>query len=94
MKCLIRMYHDQGRDVIFYENAAAPHRRRHAAIEAVPLPLEHGEVAPAFFKVCVDILLYSTRTIFWDLLAKNILGENLGSISFRGRRMVAAQENN
>ncbi|KAK6531432.1 hypothetical protein TWF281_008237 [Arthrobotrys megalospora] len=50
MKCLIRMYHDQGQDVIFYENAAAPHRKRHAAIEAIPLPLEQGELAPAFFK--------------------------------------------
>ncbi|KAK6544338.1 hypothetical protein TWF694_001038 [Orbilia ellipsospora] len=50
MKCLIRMYHDRGQDVIFYENAAAPHRKRHAAIEAIPLPLEQGELAPAFFK--------------------------------------------
>ncbi|KAF3932285.1 hypothetical protein ABW19_dt0204963 [Dactylella cylindrospora] len=50
MKCLIRMYHDRGQDVIFYENAAAPHRKRHAAIEVVPLPLEQGELAPAFFK--------------------------------------------
>lgn len=38
MKCLTRMYHDQGRDVVFYENAAAPHRRMHAAMQAVPLP--------------------------------------------------------
>ncbi|RVD84356.1 uncharacterized protein DFL_006108 [Arthrobotrys flagrans] len=50
MKCLIRMYHDRGQDVIFYENAAAPHRKRHAAIEAIPLPLEQGELAPAFFR--------------------------------------------
>ncbi|KAK6335515.1 hypothetical protein TWF696_002288 [Orbilia brochopaga] len=50
MKCLIRMYHELGQDVIFYENAAAPHRKRHAAIEAVPLPLEQGGLAPAFFK--------------------------------------------
>ncbi|KAF3199455.1 hypothetical protein TWF106_003779 [Orbilia oligospora] len=50
MKCLIRMYHDQGQDVIFYENASSPHRKRHAAIEVIPLPLEQGELAPAFFK--------------------------------------------
>ncbi|KAF3930439.1 hypothetical protein ABW20_dc0104325 [Dactylellina cionopaga] len=50
MKCLIRMYHDRGQDVIFYENAASPHKKRHAAIEAIPLPLEQGELAPAFFK--------------------------------------------
>ena len=51
MKCLKRMYHDQGRDVIFYENAAAPQRRKHATMEAVPLPLGLAADAPAFFKV-------------------------------------------
>jgi hypothetical protein len=45
------MYHDQGRDVIFYENAAHPQRRKHAAMEVVPLPYSLGETAPAFFKV-------------------------------------------
>lgn len=49
-KCLTRMYHDQGRDVIFYENAAAPRRKLHAAMVVVPLPYELGETAPAFFK--------------------------------------------
>ena len=52
MKCLKRMYHAEGRDVIFYENAAAPHRGRHAAMEVVPLPTDLGNNAPAFFKVC------------------------------------------
>src|ERR1700684_838076 len=28
MKSLTRLYHDQGRDVIFYENAAHPHGKR------------------------------------------------------------------
>ncbi len=45
------MYHDQGRDVIFYENAVAPERKRHAAMEVVPLPQGLGDTAPAFFKV-------------------------------------------
>ncbi|PGH00483.1 hypothetical protein AJ80_09174 [Polytolypa hystricis UAMH7299] len=53
MKCLTRMYHDQGRDVIFYENAAEPHKRRHAAMEVVPLPYSLGETAPAFFKEAI-----------------------------------------
>ena len=53
MKCLTRMYHDQGRDVIFYENAAAPQKRRHAAMEVVPLPWSLGETAPAFFKEAI-----------------------------------------
>jgi hypothetical protein len=53
MKCLTRMYHDQGRDVIFYENAAAPQRKLHAAMQAVPLPYSLGETAPAFFKEAI-----------------------------------------
>jgi hypothetical protein len=50
MKSLTRLYHDQGRDVIFYENAAAPRRRLHAALVAVPIPYELGATAPAFFR--------------------------------------------
>ncbi|KAI0160882.1 cell cycle control protein cwf19 [Hypoxylon sp. FL1284] len=50
MKCLTRMYHEQGREVVFYENAAAPHRHMHAAMQAVPIPYDLGDTAPAFFK--------------------------------------------
>ena len=53
MKSLTRMYHDQGRDVIFYENAAAPHRKKHAGMQVVPLPYSLGETAPAFFKEAI-----------------------------------------
>ncbi|KAG7287453.1 hypothetical protein NEMBOFW57_006964 [Staphylotrichum longicolle] len=50
MKSLTRLYHDQGREVLFYENAAAPHRRLHAALVAVPIPYDLGDTAPAFFR--------------------------------------------
>ncbi|KAL5628629.1 hypothetical protein BROUX41_002020 [Berkeleyomyces rouxiae] len=50
MKSLTRMYHGQGRDVVFYENAAAPHRRPHAAMVAVPIPYEDGAMVPAYFR--------------------------------------------
>ncbi|KAJ2967008.1 hypothetical protein NUW58_g10536 [Xylaria curta] len=50
MKCLTRLYHDQGREVVFYENAAAPQRHMHAAMQAVPIPYDLGDTAPAFFK--------------------------------------------
>ncbi|KAF1972913.1 cell cycle control protein cwf19 [Bimuria novae-zelandiae CBS 107.79] len=53
MKCLTRMYHDQGRDVAFYENAANPGRKLHAAMNAVPIPFELGETAPAFFREAI-----------------------------------------
>ncbi|RYP79038.1 hypothetical protein DL771_000016 [Monosporascus sp. 5C6A] len=50
MKCLTRMYHEQGREVVFYENAANPRRHPHAAMQAVPIPYELGDTAPAFFR--------------------------------------------
>ncbi|KAJ4252904.1 Pre-mRNA-splicing factor cwf19 [Fusarium torreyae] len=50
MKSLTRMYHEQGREVVFYENAAQPQRRMHAAMVAVPIPYEEGATAPAYFK--------------------------------------------
>jgi len=53
MKSLTRMYHDQGRDVIFYENAAFPGRKAHAAMNVVPIPFELGDTAPAFFKEAI-----------------------------------------
>ncbi|CAM1510660.1 Fc.00g009950.m01.CDS01 [Cosmosporella sp. VM-42] len=53
MKSLTRMYHDQGREVLFYENAAAPGRHLHAAMMAVPIPYEEGATAPAYFKEAI-----------------------------------------
>jgi hypothetical protein len=53
MKSLTRMYHDQGRDVVFYENAANPGRKGHAALNAVPIPFELGDTAPAFFREAI-----------------------------------------
>ena len=53
MKSLTRMYHDQGRDVIFYENAAVLQKKKHAGMAVVPLPYSLGETAPAFFKEAI-----------------------------------------
>ncbi|KAJ5089451.1 hypothetical protein N7532_008135 [Penicillium argentinense] len=83
MKSLTRMYHDQGRDVIFYENAAHPQRKRHASMEAVPLPYSLGETSPAFFK---EAFLsteseWSQHRKLIDTLAKSKQG--LGRSAFR-----------
>ena len=83
MKSLTRMYHDQGRDVIFYENAAAPHRRKHAGMEVVPLPYSLGETAPAFFKEAIlaaDEEWTQHKKII-DTMAKSKSG--LGKSAFR-----------
>jgi Protein similar to CwfJ C-terminus 1 len=83
MKCLIRMYHDQGREVIFYENAATPQRKKHAAMEAVPLPYSLGETAPAFFREAMMTAdeEWSQHKKVIDTLAKARGG--LGKLAFR-----------
>jgi hypothetical protein len=83
MKSLTRMYHEQGRDVIFYENAAAPSRKRHASMEAVPLPYSLGETSPAFFREAIlsaDEEWTQHRKLI-DTLAKSKQG--LGRNAFR-----------
>lgn len=89
MKCLTRMYHDQGRDVVFYENAAQPHRHRHAAMEAVPLPLELGEMAPAFFREAILTAdeEWSQHHKLIDTLKRS--KDGLGKFAFR--RMIAKE---
>lgn len=83
MKSLTRMYHDQGRDVIFYENAAAPQRKKHATLEAVPLPYSMGNTAPAFFREAIlasdDEWTQHKKLI--DTLAK--ARDGLGKSAFR-----------
>lgn len=83
MKSLTRLYHEQGRDVLFYENAAAPRRRPHAALVAVPIPYELGETAPAFFR---EAMLSADEE--WAQHAKVIdtgkkAREGLGKLAFR-----------
>ncbi|KAF4633815.1 hypothetical protein G7Y89_g4297 [Cudoniella acicularis] len=83
MKCLTRMYHDQGLDVVFYENAAAPQRKMHAAMQVVPLPYSLGDTAPAFFK---EAILSSDEE--WTQHKKLIdtaarAREGLGKLAFR-----------
>ncbi|KAL9624818.1 MAG: hypothetical protein Q9160_000864 [Pyrenula sp. 1 TL-2023] len=83
MKSLTRLYHDQGRDVIFYENAAQPQRRKHAAMQVVPLPYSLGETAPAFFKEAIlsaDEEWTQHKKVF-DTLSKSKQG--LGKMAFR-----------
>lgn len=55
MKALSRFYYNvkPGYTVIFYENAAHDGRKRHASLEAVPLPVSFGDTAPAFFREAI-----------------------------------------
>lgn len=83
MKSLTRLYHEQGREVVFYENAAAPQRHLHAALVAVPIPWDLGDTAPAFFR---EAMLSSDEE--WSQHAKVIdtskkAREGLGKAAFR-----------
>jgi hypothetical protein len=89
MKSLTRLYHDQGREVLFYENAAAPQRRLHAALVAVPIPWDQGDTAPAFFR---EAMLSADEE--WSQHKKIIdtgkrAREGLGRLAFR--RSVARE---
>lgn len=87
MKSLTRMYHDQGRSVLFYENAAGQ-RSRHASMEVIPLPYSLGGLAPQFFKEAIlaaDEEWTQHRKLI-DTLAKsraNASGGGLGKMAFR-----------
>ncbi|KAH8886941.1 cell cycle control protein cwf19 [Thozetella sp. PMI_491] len=83
MKSLTRLYHDQGREVVFYENAAAPGRRLHAALIAVPIPYDQGDTVPAFFR---EAMLSADEE--WSQHKKIIdtgkrAREGLGKLAFR-----------
>ncbi|KAJ4385554.1 Pre-mRNA-splicing factor cwf19 [Gnomoniopsis smithogilvyi] len=83
MKSLTRLYHEQGREVVFYENAAAPQRHLHAALVAVPIPWDLGDTAPAFFR---EAMLSSDEE--WSQHAKIIdtskkAREGMGKNAFR-----------
>lgn len=83
MKSLTRLYHDLGRDVIFYENAARPNRKPHAAMAVVSLPYSLGDTAPAFFQEAFLTTEdeWSQHKKIIDTLAKSKQG--LGRAAFR-----------
>ncbi|EPX74712.1 complexed with Cdc5 protein Cwf19 [Schizosaccharomyces octosporus yFS286] len=53
MKCIALMFDSMGMGVIFYENAPAPHRYHHTAIECVPVPRRTLSLAPAYFREAI-----------------------------------------
>lgn len=64
MKCLMRMFAEQEKGVVFYETVINIRWQRHTFIECVPLPWDEFEAVPAYFKV-YDFL--------YRLLAYNML---------------------
>ncbi|KAK4513250.1 uncharacterized protein ATC70_011818 [Mucor velutinosus] len=52
-KCLMKMFHEQGKGVVFMETVINLRQQRHAVIEAVPIPYGVYEDAPAYFKEAI-----------------------------------------
>ncbi|KAG6897766.1 hypothetical protein C0992_011435 [Termitomyces sp. T32_za158] len=50
MKCLMRMFAEEDRGVIFYETVITLKWQKHTVIECVPLPWEQFELIPGYFK--------------------------------------------
>jgi hypothetical protein len=49
-KCLLRMFHEQEKDCVFFETAMDFGRMPHAFVECVPLPRAQAANAPMYFK--------------------------------------------
>ncbi|KAG6903266.1 hypothetical protein C0995_000161 [Termitomyces sp. Mi166 len=50
MKCLIRMFAEEDKGVVFYETVITLKWQKHTVIECVPLPWEQFELIPGYFK--------------------------------------------
>lgn len=50
MKCLMRMFAEEDKGVVFYETVLSLKWQAHTVIECVPVPWEHFEVIPGYFK--------------------------------------------
>lgn len=54
-KCLIMMFNEQDKDVVFLETVMGlAKQRRHCMIECIPLPRELAEEAPHYFKMEIE----------------------------------------
>jgi hypothetical protein len=59
-KCLLKMFAQQGKDVIFIETVIClAKQRRHCMIECIPVPCEVSDKAPMYFKKVSFLLLSS-----------------------------------
>ncbi|KAG6841263.1 hypothetical protein C0991_000403 [Blastosporella zonata] len=50
MKCLMRMFAEEDKGVVFYETVITLKWQKHTVIECVPLPWEQFELIPGYFK--------------------------------------------
>jgi Protein similar to CwfJ C-terminus 1 len=51
MKCLMRMFAEADKGVVFFETVLSLSKQKHTFIECVPLPWSVYDDIPAYFKV-------------------------------------------
>lgn len=51
MKCLMRMYNEEGKGVVFFETVLNFKWQKHTWIDCVPVPYEVYDSLPGYFKV-------------------------------------------
>ncbi len=56
MKCLMQMFAEEDKGVVFYETVISIKWQKHTMIECVPLPWDQFEDLPAYFKVTYSFL--------------------------------------
>ena len=63
MKCLMKMFSEEDKGVIFYETVISLKHQKHTVIECVPLPWEAYDLIPGYFKVCITLPSRSPRLL-------------------------------
>lgn len=51
MKCLMRMFAEEDKGVVFYETVLSIKAQKHTYVECVPLSWDQIELLPGYFKV-------------------------------------------
>jgi hypothetical protein len=51
MKSVMRMFAEEDKGVVFYETVLSLSKQSHTFIECVPVPWEHFDYLPGYFKV-------------------------------------------
>jgi hypothetical protein len=56
MKCLMRMHAKDNKGVLFFETNVSFRQQKHTYIEAVPVPFDQFQDAPAYFRVSLTLV--------------------------------------
>lgn len=51
MKCLMKMYAEEDKGVVFFETVLSLRKQKHTYIECIPVPWELFDLLPGYFKV-------------------------------------------